>query len=55
MNGYRTIIMAGVAFVGEMLRQFEIEIDSEGITNSIMIIGGAIGAIYFRIKATKTF
>jgi hypothetical protein len=55
MNGFRTIIMAGVAFVGELLRQFDIEIDAEGITNSVMILGGTIGAIYFRLKATKVF
>jgi hypothetical protein len=55
MEGYRTIIMAGVAFLGEMLRQFEIELDAEGITNSIMVLGGTIGAIIFRVKAKKVY
>ena len=51
LNGYRTIIAAAVALLGEVLRQFNVEIDAEGITNSVMIIGGAIGAIYFRTQA----
>ena len=51
LSGYRTIIAAAVALLGEVLRQFDIEFDAEGITNSVMIIGGAIGAIYFRTKA----
>lgn len=51
LAGYRTIIAAVVALLGEVLRQFGVELDGEGLTNSIMIIGGAIGAIVFRIKA----
>ena len=51
LAGYRTIIAAAVALLGEVLRQFDVTIDAEGITNSVMIIGGAVGAIYFRTKA----
>ena len=51
LAGYRTIIAAAVALLGEVLRQFDVTIDAEGITNSVMIIGGAVGAIYFRTQA----
>lgn len=53
LQGYRTMIAAGVALLGEILRQFGIELDNEGLTNSIMIIGGALGAIYFRAQVGK--
>ena len=51
LAGYRTIIAAAVALLGEVLRQMDITIDAENLTNSIMIIGGAIGAIYYRTQA----
>lgn len=51
LSGYRTIISAAVALLGEILRQFDVSLDTEGITNSVMIIGGAIAAIYYRTKA----
>lgn len=51
LQGYRTIIFSAVALLGEFLRQFDVTIDTEGVTNSIMVIGGAIGAIYFRTQA----
>jgi hypothetical protein len=51
LTGYRTIIAAAVALLGEILRQFDITLDAEGLTNSIMIIGGAVGAIYYRTQA----
>jgi len=51
LAGYRTIIAASVALLGEILRQAGVEIDTAGITNSIMIIGGAAAAIYYRLKA----
>lgn len=53
LNGYRTIIAAAVALLGEVLRQFDVQIDAEGLTNSVMIIGGAVGAIYYRTQASK--
>jgi hypothetical protein len=53
LNGYRTIISAAVALLGALMREFQIEIDTEGLTNSIMIIGGLVGAIFFRWNATK--
>lgn len=52
LTGYRTIISAAVALLGEVLRQSDITIDADGLTNSIMIIGGAVGAIYYRVKAS---
>ena len=51
LNGYRTIVAASVALLGEILRQVDISLDAEGLTNSIMIIAGTVGAIYFRTKA----
>jgi hypothetical protein len=50
-TGYRTIIAAAVALLGEVLRQFDISIDAEGLTNSIMVVAGSVGAIYFRTQA----
>jgi len=51
LAGYRTIIAAAVALLGEVLRQFEIDLDTEGLVNSIMVIGGTVGAIYYRTQA----
>ena len=51
LAGYRTIIAAAVALLGEVLRQFDITLDAEGVTNSVMIIGGAAAAIYYRTQA----
>ncbi len=51
LQGYRTIIAAAVALLGEVMRQAGIELDTDGITNSVMVIGGAVGAIYYRTKA----
>ena len=53
LNGFRTIISASVALLGALLMQAGVEIDQAGVTEAIMTIGGAIGAIYFRIVATK--
>lgn len=53
LNGYRTIIAAAVALLGEVLRLFEVEIDTEGVTNSVMIIGGTAAAIYYRTRVDK--
>ena len=53
LAGYRTIIAAAVALLGEVLRQFGIEFDTDGITNSVMIIGGAAAAIYYRTRVGK--
>lgn len=51
LQGYRTIISAAVVLLAEVLRQFGVELDQEGLTTSIMVIGGAVGAIYYRTKA----
>ena len=51
LQGYRTIVAASVALLGEILRQFDVTVDAEGLTNSIMIIAGTVGAIYFRTQA----
>jgi hypothetical protein len=53
LNGYRTIISSAVTLLAAILREMQIEIDTEGVVNSILIIGGAVSAIYFRLKATK--
>lgn len=42
-----------MALLGALMREFQIEIDAEGLTNSIMIIGGIVGTVIFRWKATK--
>lgn len=52
LTGYRTMIAAAVALLGEILRQFGFELDGDGLTNSIMVIGGTLAAIYYRWKAT---
>lgn len=51
LAGYRTIIAAAVALLGEIGRQFGVDLDTDGLVNSIMVIGGAVGAIYYRTKA----
>lgn len=51
LAGFRTIIFASVALLGEVLRQFDVTIDTEGVTNSIMVIAGTVGAIYYRTQA----
>jgi len=51
LQGYRTIISASIALLGAVLQQFGVEIDPEGLTTAVMTIGGAVGAIYFRLKA----
>lgn len=51
LAGYRTIIAAVIALLGEIGRQFNVDLDTDGLLNSVMIIGGTIGAIYYRTKA----
>ena len=53
LNGYRTIIFAAVSLLGSIMAQLGVELDSAGLTEAIMQLGGAIGAIYFRVIATK--
>lgn len=53
LTGYRTIISAGVALLGALLKQAGVEIDEEGVTTAIMTIGGAASAIWFRFIASK--
>jgi hypothetical protein len=53
LEGYRTIIAAAVALLGAALKQAGIEIDTDGVVTAVMTLGGAGGAIYYRIKATK--
>lgn len=53
MQGYKTLIGAGVALVAEGLKLAGIDIgDQEGLVNSILVIGGVLLAIYGRFKAT---
>lgn len=55
LSGYRTIIAAAIAFLSEVLQLAGIDIagDQTAIVNGILVIGGTIGAIVFRMKATK--
>lgn len=53
MNGYRTIIAAAVGLLAALLREAGIELDEDGLTNSIMILGGLAGAIYYRWSARR--
>ena len=51
LAGYRTIIAAAIALMGEVGRQFGIDFDTDGLVNAVMVIGGTVGAIYYRTKA----
>lgn len=54
MEGYKTLIGAGVAFAAQVAALSGVDIgDSEGLTTSIITVGGAMLAIYGRVKATK--
>lgn len=56
MSGYRTLIAAAVALLGEALKLAGIEIsvaDQEGLVNTVMVVGGILAAIYYRIRATR--
>ena len=55
MEGYRTFIAAAVALLGEGLKLVRIEIDTKGVMEAIMIVGGLVGTIIFRYKATKVY
>ena len=56
LAGYRTIISAAVALIAEGLQLAGIDIagDQTAIVNGVLVIGGAIGAIVFRVKAKTT-
>lgn len=55
MNGYKTLIGAAVALAAEIARLFGVDIgDQDGIVNTIIVIGGAVLAIYGRIVATRS-
>ena len=51
LEGYRTIISASVALIGSLLQQAGIDIDQDGMVTAVMTIGGAVGAIYYRLQA----
>jgi len=54
MNGYKTLIGAGVAFAAQLLALVGVDLgDQEGLTTAIVTIGGALLAIYGRVTATK--
>lgn len=53
LAGYRTIIAAAIALLGEVSSQFGIDLDTDGLLNAVMVIGGSIGAIYYRTKVGK--
>jgi len=56
LAGYRTIIAAAVALIAEVLQLLGVDIagDQTAIVNGVLVIGGAVGAIVFRFKATQT-
>jgi hypothetical protein len=51
LEGKRTIIAAAVALLGAVMKQFDVELDTEGLTTAVMTIGGAVGAMYYRTQA----
>lgn len=54
MEGYKTLIGAGVAFAAQAAALSGVDIgDPEGITTSIITMAGAAMAIYGRVRATK--
>ncbi len=56
MSGYRTLIAAVVALLGELLRLAGVELgpgEQEGLVNTIMVVGGILAAIWFRIQARR--
>ena len=54
LSGYKTLIGAGIAFLAELLRLFDIDIgDQDFLVNAALTIGGLCMAIYGRITATR--
>jgi len=56
VSGYRTLIAAAIALLGELLRLAGVDVDladQEGLVNTVMIVGGIIATIWFRIRARR--
>lgn len=54
LNGYKTIIGAGVAFAAELLRLAGIDIGDQAFwVNSILTLAGTALALYGRFAATR--
>ena len=55
-DGYKTIAFAGIAFLAEIAKMFGITWDigaQQEMVNTILIVGGTLGAIIARYNATK--
>lgn len=53
MNGYKTIIAAGVALLAEVSRMAGVEVDVAGVTNGVVAIAATAASIWFRYNATR--
>lgn len=53
MNGWKTLLGAGIALVATILQTQGILVDVEGVTNAGIAIGGLALAIYGRLVANK--
>ena len=55
-NGYKTIALAGIAFLAELAKMFGITMDigaQQEMVNTILVVGGTLGAIIARYNATR--
>jgi len=54
LQGYRTLIAAGVGVVAVVSEQFlGLKLDVGGITNGVVELAAFVAAAYFRFAATK--
>lgn len=53
LAGYRTYIAIGVAALGALLRQYEIEVDEAALVDGILTWGGLVAAVWFRYQVTR--
>lgn len=54
MDGYKTLIGAGVAFAAQLLALSGVDLgDQTQLTTSIVTMGGALMAVFGRVTATK--
>ncbi len=53
LNGYKTLIGAGVALAAQLLALAGIQIDEAGMLEAILTIGGLVLAIVGRVTATR--
>ena len=53
LEGYRTIIAAGIALLSAIAAQAGFQFDVDGLNNAVITIAGLVGAIWFRWTATR--